>query len=287
MLALVDHLIKRLWLELRPIRCGIAIASCRSAVLRQVIAWVVSIWFCGNAFAESPPLMLVTGPDYKPFTDSSLPQNGMHSEIVTAAFAEVGIATTISFQPWQRGYHDALNVTYDATFPYSRTDERAHDFSYSDSFYEIINRPFVLTGTKWNATDISDLAGKTMCNPDGYPVIGKVKDLIDSGEIKVESPKDMSQCFTMLKLGRVDFVQCIDDQAHAIAMRLFGDISAVTPLAVELSHVTNNLIVSRRHPRGATIISEFNRGLHALRQNGKYDEIMQRHLRQFFSAVTN
>lgn len=262
--------------EARPICYGLV-------AWRSVLAWAVLLLMVGAASAETKPLQLVTGPDYKPFTDLDLPQGGMDSEIVVAAFAASAVKTVLTFQPWQRGFHDTLTLIYDATFPYSRTAEREQDFLYSDSFYELVNRPFVLAGAAWQATQIKDLAGRTMCSPDGYAVIGPVEDLIADGSLRVERPKNMTQCFAMLKLGRVDFVYSIDEQTYAIVLSLFGDVAAVKSLEVEFSHVTNSLIVSRQHPHGAEIIAAFNQGLRTLRQNGRYQEIVTRHLQKFYA----
>jgi polar amino acid transport system substrate-binding protein len=241
-----------------------------------------------DALADSPlTLRLVTGPDYKPFTDPSLPQGGMHAEIVEAAFAKVGDHVTIEFEPWARGYADAQRGLYDATFPYARTAEREQDFLYSDALYAQINRPYVMSGSLLQAGALGELAGRTMCFPHGYFLTGQVKAMIDQNELKLEAPDSMQQCFKMLKAGRVDFVNSIDAQARAASMQLFGSINAVKPLAVAISAASDNLIVSRRHPDRDRILADFNRGLALLKASGEFDAIVKRHLDAFFGAITN
>jgi len=232
-------------------------------------------------------LRLVTGPDYKPFTDPGLPQGGMHVEIVQAAFAKVGDHVTIEFEPWARGYVDAQHQTFDGTFPYAKTADRERDFIYSDVIYEQINRPYVLANTPLSASQLDELAGKTMCYPHGYFLTGKIKDMIDQGSIRLETPDGMLQCFKMLKAGRVDFVNSIDAQARATSQQLFGSAKAVKPLAAVISSGNDNLIVARQNPNHDRILADFNRGLAMLRESGEYDAIVKRHLDAFFGSITN
>jgi polar amino acid transport system substrate-binding protein len=253
-----------------------------------------ALLICGLAMPAGPAradqaltLRLVTGPDYKPFTDPGLPQGGMHAEIVQAAFAKVGDQVTIAFEPWARGYADAERGVYDATFPYAHTAEREQGFLYSEALYAQINRPYVLAASPLQASELGDLAGKTMCFPHGYFLTGKLKEMIDQGSLKLEAPDSMEQCFKMLQAGRVDFVNSIDTQARAAAMHLFGSINAVKSLGVILAEASDNLIVSRQHPDHDRILADFNRGLALLKASGELDAIVKRHLDAFFGAMTN
>lgn len=230
-------------------------------------------------------LHLITGPDFKPFTDPGLPQGGMHVEIVRAAFAKVGRMVTVDFEPWARGYSDAQQLRFDATFPYARTDARERDFLYSDLLYANVSRPYVLAGATWSAAAPQDLAGKTMCNPVGYVVQMPIQGLVSSGAIKVESPASMPQCFKMLQAGRVDFVDCVETQAKAAALDVFGKTEAVKPLLAVIGAGGEFFIVPRQHPDHDRILADFNRGLAMLRASGEYDAIVKRHLDTFFGAV--
>jgi polar amino acid transport system substrate-binding protein len=259
--------------------------------------FVVGVWLAIDLLLIQAPgsvaadagldLHLVTGPDFKPFTDPGLPGGGMHVDIVKAAFAKVGRGVTVSFEPWARGYSDAQQLRFDGTFPYARTDERARDFLYSDLLYANISRPYVLAGASWKAIDLKDLAGKIMCNPVGYVVQMPIQDMVASGAIRVERPTSMPQCFKMLKAGRVDFVDCVDTQAKAAALEIFGASDAVKPLAAVLGAGGEFFIISRQHPDHERILADFNRGLAMLRASGEYDAIVKRHLAAFFGTVAN
>lgn len=232
-------------------------------------------------------LQLVTGPDYKPYTDPALPLGGMHSEIVRAAFEKAGDKVAIVFEPWTRGYAEAERLLFDATFPYSRSPERAKDFLYSDDIDTQTNRPYVLAESSRIAARTADLAGTTLCSPRGYLVTPPIQALLEQKAIRLERPNSMEQCFQMLQLHRVDAVISNEIQAQATAQHLFGRREAVKPLAAIIAVSTHNLIVARNHPGGARIIADFNRGLALLKASGEFDAIVTRQLAAYFGSITN
>lgn len=236
---------------------------------------------------DVPALHLVSGPDFKPFSDPDLPKGGMVAEIVAAAFAAIGDKAVLDFEPWARGYADTRQLKYDGTFPYAHNADRDRDFLFSDLVYAQLAHPYVLAGSPWSAQDPAALAGKTMCNPLGYVVQPPIHDLVESGAIRVESPPSMAHCFKMLQAGRVDFVDCTDVQAKAVALQVFGTVNAVRPLAAVIGNSGSYFIISRDRPGGARLMVDFNRGLALLKQSGAYDSIVQRHLTAYFGQVSN
>ncbi|HWT98557.1 MAG TPA: transporter substrate-binding domain-containing protein [Terriglobales bacterium] len=281
---------------------GIRLAIFRPRIFRQtrtqsrrfrLIAAALIAAFCSLAatlpvVADAPAgLRLVTGPDYKPFTDPSLPMGGMQSEIVRAAFGKVGETVNITFQPWLRGYAETQRLAFDATFPYARSTERAKDFLYSDDIYVQVSRPYVLQDSTLTAVTTDDLAGKTLCSPQGYVVAAPIAQLLERRAIRLERPDSMDQCFKMLQLRRVDAVICVDVQAHATAQHVLGHQDMVKPLAAVIAITTNGLIVARQHPDAQRIIADFNRGLALLKASGEFDAIVKRQLDGYISSMTN
>lgn len=232
-------------------------------------------------------LHLVTGPDYKPFTDPHLPLGGMQSQIVRAAFAKVGDKVTIDFEPWARGYAETRRLEFDATFPYARTQEREKDFLYSNDIYVQLSRPYVLAGSTLAANAVGDLAGRTLCSPHGYYMSEVIQRMVAQQAITLERPPGMEQCFKMLQLHRVDAVICIDIQARATALQLFGRQDAVKPLAPVIALTTHNLIVSRQRPGADRILADFNRGLAMLKASGEFDTIVKSQIDAYFGQISN
>jgi polar amino acid transport system substrate-binding protein len=238
--------------------------------------------------ADAPAgLRLVTGPDYKPFTDPGLPMGGMQSEIVRAAFGKVGETVSITFQPWLLGYAETQRLAFDATFPYARSAERAKDFLYSDDIYVQVSRPYVLQDSTLAAATTDDLAGRTLCSPLGYVVAAPIDQLLARRAIRLERPDSMEQCFKMLQLRRVDAVISVDVQAQATVQHVFGHQDMVKPLAAVVAITSHNLIVARQHPGAQRIIADFNRGLALLKASGEFDAIVKRQLAGYVGSMTN
>jgi len=249
---------------------------------------------CGLALLSWPAaadqalsLRLITGPDYKPYTDPGLPQGGMQSEIVRAAFAEVGDQVEISFEPWARGYAETQHLDFDGTFPYVHAPEREKDFLYSDPSFELSGRAWVLPDNQVPITAAGDLAGSSLCSPNGYVLPDPIQHLVDDHKLRLERVGGMEQCFKMLQMRRVAFVVCSEIQARATSQRLWGSPDGVKMLPVVLSHTTHSLIVPRQHPQAARIIADFNRGLALLKASGELDAIIKRHLDAYYQQVSN
>ncbi len=77
-----------------------------------------------NNFEAGQSVRLVTGNDYKPFTDQSLPQGGMITAIVNQIFIKMGYIPEIEFLSLSRGYSLSSRGAVLGTFPYVKTPER-------------------------------------------------------------------------------------------------------------------------------------------------------------------
>ena len=178
-----------------------------------------------NAQAQQPatevlgPVALVSGNDYAPYADSALPQGGMTAEIVTRAFAKMGVGSSIAWQPWSRGYQESKVGTFSATFPYVRTPEREADFLYSDVIVHLRYRLFVKAGrSNTDFSKLESLTGKSYCLPLGWAQVGVLNGMVTEGQIRVVRPPQMRNCMLMLSMGRVDFV-AVDERLGAEALR--------------------------------------------------------------------
>ena len=98
-----------------------------------IVCFVLLISLSASSNPLPNELHLVTGNDFKPWSDQSLPNGGVITEIVQTAFKQIGITTTIEWLPWKRGYHSVASGQYGdyGTFPYSYSSARAVNVYYS------------------------------------------------------------------------------------------------------------------------------------------------------------
>jgi polar amino acid transport system substrate-binding protein len=59
----------------------------------------------------------------------------------------------------------------------------------------------------------------------------------------------------------------------------------ITPQETPVSEQGLHIVISKRHWRGTTFLYRVNTGLSALRDSGRYQEIVSRHLEGFWSLL--
>jgi phosphate transport system substrate-binding protein len=228
--------------------------------------------------AAAETVRLVTGNDFKPFSDQGLPQGGLATEIVTKALASQGVTLELDWQDWQRGYDAAKLLRYAGTFPYYTSKARAADFLYSQPLYSVKRRLFFRAGHAAPAR-VEDIAGGTVCRAQGYTPHAAVEALVQAGKVRLELPLDMTRCFELLALGRVDFVEADDLQgweSARITPQLAPGAVRATGFATEQSGL--HVIVPKRLEGAERLIGLFNAGLAAITADGSYAAILRRHL---------
>ena len=83
---------------------------------------------------DESPLVLLSG-EWQPYVGEKLVDQGFMTELVRAAFAEMGRKIEIKWLPWVRGEQAVLKGEYFATFPYANSVERNPLFYFSDPLF--------------------------------------------------------------------------------------------------------------------------------------------------------
>ncbi len=226
--------------------------------------------------AVADDVVIVTGDDYKPFTDRSLPNGGFATDLVTEIYTSVGHSVQFVWLPWKRGQNLTEAGEYLATMPWTITDERDETFDFSKPLFELIERLFVKSGTTIAAAE--DLDGKRVCLPLGYGQFGVLDAMIQSGATQRQSPKDMESCFQLLWAGRVHAVSATAlqgwDQVNALRPDIRSQIE-IADLVVSESQMA--MMFSEQHPETAWRIEEFNQGLKQVIDDGTYQALLEKH----------
>lgn len=223
---------------------------------------------------------LATGNDYKPLADENLPHGGMTGEIVSEIYRSLGAETVFHFLPWNRSYELAARGDYLATFPFLKTERRQRDFIYSDPIYSVSSKAMVMSHANWSDEQLRNLEGLSYCRPLGYTIdmMETVRDLTEAGRMSRHTPTDMAKCMEMLALERVDFVLINEPQGISSAREAFGSADRVKFLDIDLPHKGLHVLFSRSRPEAEDAVRRFNEALAALKDSGRYDEIVARHL---------
>ena len=246
--------------------------------MRTIFFTLLFLLFFLLQFAHShQTVTLVTGDDYKPFTDQTLPQGGMITGIVGHVFGKMGYRAEIEFHSWSRGYSLSKEGYFLGTFPYVKTPERKEEFYYSDPIYTITTLFFVRQDADISFVHDSDLKGLTACKPLGYH-LRDIQDLLDQDLIEVHRPNTMESCFRMLHRGRVDLVPINEHVGWGFAREIACQQEDFRVLERPLLEDGLHFIVTKKNPQGQDIVRQFNWILRQMRDESTLDAIIDRHI---------
>jgi polar amino acid transport system substrate-binding protein len=175
------------------------------------------------------------------------------------------------YLPWERGKTQAARGNIDGTFLYSKTDERAKSFVYSDPVIALQNVIFHHKDNPFDWSEPADLAGLTFGGVIGYDydILRENPDV----DVEVDRIGKPELNFKKLAKGRVDAVISNERVGRQLAARAgVADEIAVHPKPTKSEHYY--LMISKAVPNHREIIDVFNAGLKALAENGRRDELL-------------
>lgn len=211
------------------------------------------------------PIKLVTGSDYAPFTDPSLPEGGLATALVKKVMKQAQIPYELEWRPWANGYSSTLKGVHLATFPYISTPERRKFFDYSDPLFVLEMRVFALAGSNLDGTQPKTLIGKRYCHPVGWGFLSQIEAMINKGLLHPIRPYDMSSCIRLLAEGKADFI--ITDQAQG--QETIAHLSHLQRLPIPSGSIMEksslHLIAAKNNPQAQQFLSRFNAALKVVR----------------------
>lgn len=244
-------------------------------------------------------LTLLTGGNFGPFSGPDLPGQGMVTELVNAALelAPSPVSYSVSWEnEWTKHLFPMLDEKqFDMGFPWIKPDcaahpgnERCEKFHFSDPVVSLPVMLFVDAAHPITFDQPSDLEGKSVCRPNAYynhdlnaTEPSWIKEVENLTVVAQPHPSD---CFVMLRAGEVD----------AAAMNLFlgaetivkeGLREQIVPLERPIAQEDLSVVISKRHWRGTSHLYRVNAGLKALRESGRFEQILTRHLEAFWSEL--
>ncbi|NQZ08873.1 MAG: transporter substrate-binding domain-containing protein [Algicola sp.] len=245
----------------------------------NVVKWLPNLLlllFFGNVNACVKEIRLASI-DYPPYYGKSLKNYGPIIELITQAYKNTGYNVKIIFLPWARAISWSKSGEVDGIVGVWYSTQRATYLHHSMPIY-----PNTVVFYKRKNTDISyknfsDLKrqGYTLGSVRGYvhPV-----GLEESG-IKILYVNDDYQSFKLLSKGRVSLIVADKDYAHYMlaqpALREYAqNIQWMAPV-LEMRH--QHLGISKVTNNAQKKLTDFNRGLQMLKQNGEFAVILKKH----------
>ncbi|ODN41959.1 substrate-binding periplasmic protein, partial [Piscirickettsia litoralis] len=150
-------------------------------------------------------IKLATGNNYPPFSDESLPNGGIATQLVKEITRNMGISSImIDFKPWKRGYQETLDHQYLATFPYGKNSERQKKFYYSKAIFTVDSYFWVRTNSHLNKNNFFK-EKLIFCVPLGYDHSIELA-LFDRKKVTIIQRKNPEKCLWLVEKGKADTV---------------------------------------------------------------------------------
>ena len=244
-------------------------------------------------------IRFLTANDYAPFTDQSLPDGGMVTDIVVTAMSSNSAQSQFGINwvdDWSLHLNELLaSYEYDMGFPWLRPDcdatpdeFRCVNYEFSSPVFEMLILLFTHKDRPLSFNNDEDIKGKVLCRPNGYYTHDLEKDgrlWLTNDVIELKQPDTINACFDMLSDGSVDAVALNEFTGRsAIAdLKLQDEVVALEnkPLSVEGLHV----VIHKDHPRSRELMRVFNDSLTALQLSDNYRQIVAKHFRNYWNTI--
>ena len=202
---------------------------------------------------------------------------GVLAQITKEAFALEGIEVQFEVAPWKRGYDYVLTGKWHGIVGWNSTEERKSLF-YVSTPVLLENVVFFHHKDKeidWESlTDLEDLSVGVI---DGYNYGQELKDAFEDKLLDKEITSDEENSIKMLQAKRFDLWPSeVDVGLHQIRSYLSkekADQLTFHPNPLQVSDLC--LLLSREIPENEENIRLFEKGLKALKESGRYGEIIE------------
>jgi polar amino acid transport system substrate-binding protein len=247
--------------------------------------WALSASSAASSTAITPPIVRLASLEWEPYIGTRLPDQGYAAALVRAAYADQGVKVEIEFYPWARALRLAQAGAVDGLMPEYFNASRTAEFEYSAAFP---GGPLVLYKRRADAIAFS-------ANPmqDQDAVLrtlkawrfGVVRGYLNTPAfdaasylIKEEANDDATN-LRKLVYGRIDLAVIDRRVAEYLIRTTYPQYaSRIAPMQPALAEVPLYIAFSRKAPRLGDSLATFNRGLAAMRIDGRLDALYQRYI---------
>lgn len=212
---------------------------------------------------------------WPPFTDASLPNGGLATDLVTTALSRAGYGSTFVQVPWARALHGLGEGTYDILINAWYNDERTRIGQFSSEY--LLNRVLFLKlkNAPIAYTQLPDLYPYKVAVIRSYAYSPAFDDDPSFNRVQVGN---FPSAVRMLAAGRVDLA--VEDEFVAryfIGQEPEQTRENVVFLPKPLSENRLRILISLKNPDHARIAVDFDKAIQDMRADGTYAAIFKAH----------
>ncbi len=236
--------------------------------------WLLSLilLLSGEVLAGNLTMVVNTWP---PYAERSLPGNGLAVELVSTALQRKGYHLTLQYETWPRALEGLEIGIFDVIGTVWKTPERETMMVFSE--------PYLTNRIKFLKMKGRDIRYETLEDLTGY-FIGVLKDYAYEEEFvnskrHIKLPQNhIVQNLQRLVQGDIDLTlgdeRAVVYQINEYMPRRMNELEF---LDKPLSSRGLRIGVSRQNPDAAKIVADFNQAINAMRQDGRYQQILDKY----------
>lgn len=233
------------------------------------------LWIIMMAQAGAADRIRLVADIWPPFTDASLPEGGLATDIVSTAFRRAGYDTVYEQVPWARAMLGISEGRHDVLINAWFNHERTHIGQFSQEY--LLNRIRFLKRKDSTVSyrSLAELNDYLIAVVRGYAYFPAFD---NDPNIKTLPVHNFSMAARLLALGRVDLT--LEDEYVArfnLARESAQVRDAVEFLPGSLTENSLHILVSLKNPQHAQIVSAFDREIAAMKADGSYDALFKQH----------
>lgn len=239
---------------------------------------VICLFLFSHTASAGKTINISTG-EFTPWTSQELKHGGFTNHVISEAFGLEGYDVKFTYYPWKRTFEAAKDgKEFQASSYWYKSEERARHYHYSDAlqtdstvFFHLKRNPL----NDWETLD--DLHEVRIGATRGYTYTPEFWSGLETGQLNIQVANSDEVNFNKLVNGRIDIFPAERVLGQQLIYQLYGSkvADSVTFNAKPLVAPTGHLLVSRKLDNGEALVSSFNNGLEALRESGRYDELLQ------------
>ena len=249
------------WLGQCAVLCGVPVPACAQ---------------------RSPPLpagqmaIVLSADDWPPYIGANLPDHGILSHLVSAAFARSGVTVRYRFMPNNRSLQSARNGMVDGSLGWAPSPERLQDLLYTQPVLSARMVFFQHRSHVVSWTQLAELSSMRIGVTIGNYYSDEFDRLMRQGVLHTDGAADDLSNFRKLLARRIDLFPIEEEVGLFLLSRHFSRAEVAKlqhsqPFWLAPLHV----VIWKKHPHGAELVERFNRGLLALQRSGDLTRLVQ------------
>jgi polar amino acid transport system substrate-binding protein len=240
----------------------------------RLAGFFIFLAICSQAAAERT-LSVVHSGNWPPYADTALPQQGLAIDIVTTALKRAGYTPRLETAPLAAILQDSGTATYDVFATPWYTAARDQLLQFSQPYLESSIRFLKRKDSSFEYQRFDDLEG---------PSIGVIanyaydEDFNTSPLIDKVPADSLTSNIGKLVQGEIDLT--LDDERvlrYTLNRSMPRYDAMLEILSPPLTRRGINIGVNRDNPDHEKIVADFDRAIAAMKQDGSYDAILQKH----------